>query len=529
MVIRLGRGRMVVAMVAAGAVLAAGAPAAESAPLFVVEGGGWGDGVGMGQWGAEGYALHGWRCPQIVAHYYPHTTLSRIKPARVRVLLAVDQRQVTIGSREPFLLIDARGRKVHVPPRVLRFGSRLRYAGRRLVPPLRVEAGAAVLNLAGKGYGGMLTVLPRGRGLEVVNSLPLERYLRGVVAAEMPKGWRLAAYEAQAVVARSYALARLGRRGAFDLYADTRDQVYRGIAAERASTNKAVGDTRGQILTYAGRPILAYYNASTGGRTDTGHAIVPGRAAVPYLVSVADPYDTLSPLHHWRVALDLGRLERMFGFSVLDLRVRHDAEGYADAVALIGTNQSKTINGLEFRQMLGLRSRHFSIAAISLDPPPLSAAYRQPLTLHGFIRGLSGASLQQLTPSGSWRLIAKLHGHTNGRFSLTVHARTNTAYRLAVQQLAGPSAAVRVKPQLRFKTSGDILSGTVTPALPLQIERNTNGRWRHACAPRHRTLRLLPHKTRPRAIPHQREPKQIPRIDYQRAGHDQPVTRRQTG
>jgi SpoIID/LytB domain protein len=298
-----------------------------------------------------------------------------------------------------------------------------------------------------------------------------------VVPAEMPKGWLPAAYEAQAVVARSYALARLGGRGRFDLYADTRDQVYGGIAAERASTNEAVGDTSGRVLTHAGRPILAYYSSSTGGRTDSGQPAFPGRAAAPYLVSVADPYDTLSPLHRWRVPVDLGPLERTYGFSVLDLRVHPDAADYAATVTLIGAHQSKTINGRQFSRALGLRSRRFSIAAVSLDPPPLRVAYQQPLTLHGFIRGLSGVSLQQQTASESWRLIAKLHSDANGRFNLTVHARTNTAYRLAAQQLAGPPAAVQVRPQLKLKTDGDILTGTVNPALPLQIERNTNGHW----------------------------------------------------
>ena len=432
----------------------------------------------MGQWGAEGYALHGWRYPRIVEHYYPHTTLARVKVARVRVLLAVDERQLVVGSREPFLLIDAHGRRVHVSARALRFGPRLRFRGRRLIPPLRVEAGGAVLSLAGKGYRGMLTLVPRERGLEVVNTLPLERYLRGVVPAEMPKGWQSAAYEAQAVVARSYALARLGGRGVFDLYPDARDQVYGGIAAERVSTNQAVGDTSGLFLAYAGHPILAHYNSSTGGRTDTAQAAFPGRVAVPYLVSVADPYDTISPLHRWRLPLDLSRLERTFGFSVLDLIVHHDAADYAATVTLIGAHQSKTINGRQFSRALGLRSRRFSIAAISLDPPPPRAAYQQPLTLHGFIRALSGVSLQQLTPSGRWRLIAKLHSNANGRFNLTVHARTSTAYRLAAQQLAGPPTPVQVRPQLKLKTEGNILSGTVTPALPLQIERNTNGHWR---------------------------------------------------
>ena len=184
---------MLVALAAAAAAVAVCVPVAEAGTLFVVEGGGWGDGVGMGQWGAEGYALHGWRYRRIVEHYFPHATLARVKAATVRVLLAVDERQVVVGSREPFLLIDARGRRMNVSARTLRFGPRLRFAARRLVPPLRVEAGGAVLSLAGKGYRGTLTLRPHAGGFEVVNTLPLERYLRGVVPAEMPKGWLPAA------------------------------------------------------------------------------------------------------------------------------------------------------------------------------------------------------------------------------------------------------------------------------------------------------------------------------------------------
>src|SRR5262249_11630199 len=93
--------------------------------LFLIQGRGGGNGVGMSQWGAEGYATHGWTYPRILAHYYPHTTLARLPTQTVRVLLAAAAPQVAVGSSAPFELVDAHGRTVHVRAGILRFTSRL--------------------------------------------------------------------------------------------------------------------------------------------------------------------------------------------------------------------------------------------------------------------------------------------------------------------------------------------------------------------------------------------------------------------
>src|SRR5207248_4447923 len=94
---------------------------------------------------------------------------------------------------------------------------RLLLGKHRLVPPVTIQPGAQPLTLAGTGYRGSFTLLRTGDRLSVVNTLPLERYLRGVVAVEMPHGWAPQAYQAQAVAARSYALATLNPSAAFDL------------------------------------------------------------------------------------------------------------------------------------------------------------------------------------------------------------------------------------------------------------------------------------------------------------------------
>src|SRR5215471_830990 len=95
---------------------------AQGAELVIVSGGGSGNGVGMSQWGAEGYAVHGWDYRQILAHYYPHTTLTHVPDVPIRVLVLDGRPNVTLSSASPFLLVDHRGLHVHVRAGTIRLG-----------------------------------------------------------------------------------------------------------------------------------------------------------------------------------------------------------------------------------------------------------------------------------------------------------------------------------------------------------------------------------------------------------------------
>jgi stage II sporulation protein D len=160
-----------------------------------------------------------------------------------------------------------------------------------------------------RSYRGQLDVLREGAGVTLVNRLSLEEYLQGVVSAEMGRR-SLAereALRAQAIVSRTYALRNMGRRRAqgFDLFASVSDQVYGGVSAETPEGTEAVAATRGQVLTYAGAPIDAFFYSTCGGRTATGTEAF--RAADrPYLRSVADvapdgtAYCSISPRFRWR-------------------------------------------------------------------------------------------------------------------------------------------------------------------------------------------------------------------------------------
>jgi stage II sporulation protein D len=462
---------------AAGASLALPA-AALGGSLFLIDGGGWGNGVGLSQWGAEGYARHGWDYRRILAHYYPGTTLATVKPGAVRVLLAGGRPRVAVGSTAPFALVDARGRRVHVPARELRFTAQLRLGRRALVPPVSIVAGAQPLTLDGRAYRGSLVLERAGTTLSAINIVPLERYLRGVVPSEMPEHWHAQAYQAQAVAARSYALACLNPGASFDLYADARDQVYGGIAAEQPQTNGAVGTTAGRVLTYGGHVITAYYGSSSGGRTAAVQDVLPTRAAEPYLVPVRDPFDSIAPLHRWRVTASSESLSRHFRLPVSDVRLEHNGSGRVSRALLVGGHGQKALSGRELAHALGLRSTLFSIRVVSLEPAPAHATYAEPVLLQGFVRGIGGVVVQERQPNDGWRQVRRVVAHPDGRFEAVVRPRFTTTYRLAVDGVAGPSVQIEVVRRIAVHADGTTLAGHVVPAAPVRVERLTGSGWR---------------------------------------------------
>lgn len=135
-------------------------------------------------------------------------------------------------------------------------------------------------------YRGAIVVYNINKKLIVINDVPLEEYLLGVVPSEMPSKWNIEAHKAQAIAARSYAIANLGKRkhSGYDLKDTPEDQAYGGATAESLQTTRAVLETKGIVLTYNGKVIPAYYHASSGGHT-VGSGAVWARD-LPYLKPV---------------------------------------------------------------------------------------------------------------------------------------------------------------------------------------------------------------------------------------------------
>lgn len=400
----------------------------------------------MSQYGARGYAEAGWGYRRILAHYYRGTEL-KVVPARpVRVLLLEGKAAVKIGSTKPFRVVDARGKVRRFTPRTLALAAG-KIAAARL--PLRYEPGAAPLVVDGNAYRGTLIVHRKAGKLTVVNRLPLDRYLRGVVPWEMPDDWHPEALRAQAVVARSYALATLKPGTVFDLYADTRSQVYGGVQAEAASTNLAIGSTAGRALLWNGRVATTFYHSTSGGRTVSVAEAWPRAAPVPYLVSVADPHDSLSKHHRWGpVRLSPAAVGRKLGIrAVRDLVAARGASGRVTAVKLKERAGTRTMLSQDFRRALDLRSTWFSIRVLNLEQPAarsLAAAHR-PVVLRGFVRGLAKVRLEQQVAGGAWTTVKPIRTRPNGRFTVAVEPGRTTRYRLATPSGAGAALTVKAR------------------------------------------------------------------------------------
>jgi SpoIID/LytB domain protein len=235
------------------------------------------------------------------------------------------------------------------------------------------EHGASYEQILAHYYTGTtLGQAPAGRTVKVlvgsrVKTLPLETYVRGVVAAEMPSSWPLAALETQAVASRTYALTSDAGGQKFDVYADTRSQMYEGPAAETASSNAAIADTAGQIVTYEGKPVTTYFFASSGGMTESIQNSFLGATPEPWLIGVADPYDQ-GPLHTWKVTLSFAtvtsRLRGLLKGSFRGIEVlKRGVSPRIVSAYIVGSRGRTLTSGPELAARLGLDStwEYFSV------------------------------------------------------------------------------------------------------------------------------------------------------------------------
>lgn len=215
----------------------------------------------------------------------------------------------------------------------------------------------------------VVRVLVHGR----VRRVGLEQYVRGVVAAEMPADWPMAALEAQAVASRTYALTAHAS-AKFDVYADTRSQMYLGRAAETERTNAAVAATAGQVVTYGGKPAITYFFASSGGRTESVQNAFPGTQAQPWLVGVEDPYDA-GPWHRWRVTMSWHEAGmRLKGLTKGALEgievVRRGSSPRIVQAYVVGSGGRTAVSGAQLAQRLGLYDTwaYFSVSGAKGAP-----------------------------------------------------------------------------------------------------------------------------------------------------------------
>jgi stage II sporulation protein D len=466
------------------------APAGSGA-LFVFTGHGWGHGVGMSQYGAYGYAQHGWTYPKILAHYYPGTKLGRTATTSIRVLLADRQKTVKISSTVPFTVTDGSGTAHTLAAGTFSVGTGLRLpvdggALQSLTAPLTFSPGAGGSLTLGHAYRGQILVDVVDGKLRAINIVPLEQYLYGVVPAEMPASWLPNALAAQAIASRSYALATRQLAAPFDVYSDTRSQMYLGIGAEQPSTTAAVTATAGQVLLYKGAVATTVFFSTSGGETSSS-ADAWGGKPTPYLVSVPDPYDVISPFHDWGpvpvTAQTLAKALHVVG-TVADVTTTLNLSGRVSQLDLTTLTPTSTfpllstVGANTVQGALGLRSTWFDVGVLSLSPPipSLPVLYGSTVQLSGVIRGVGGVSLEQRPSSATWQPLGPVVTQADGTVQLTETPTITTDYRLATTQAAAAYVRIKVMPVVTLTTPAapTMLQGTITPALagaPVQIQQ----------------------------------------------------------
>jgi len=358
----LARGALALAALASLAGFAT-APANASVS-WVVHGRGFGHGVGMSAYGAYGYALHGKSYQFILGHYFTGTTIGALPgPRVVRVLLDIAGGDVGFSAATSACgeaLDPSRGYQAHRSGNTVVLRSS---AGRPLAncgPKLRA-AGQGKIAIAGLGtYRGALETVPTesdAGALNVVNALAVDQYVKGVIPNESPPSWPAEELKAQAVASRSFALtAGVGGNG-FDLYADTRSQVYKGLESEYSTSNAAATATRGQVVMYGGKVAETLFSACSGGHTESIQNVFGG-TAIPYLQGVPDPYDGECPLHTWTLKFSGPEINSRLGAYLKGklkqvVVVKTGASPRIIEAKLVGTGGVSTVTGEQLEVALG--------------------------------------------------------------------------------------------------------------------------------------------------------------------------------
>lgn len=240
-----------------------------------------------------------------------------------------------------------------------------------MVVPKNDKSGNQVVVVNGKLYRGAIWLKPGAQdassdsnGITAINIIDLEDYLLSVLPSEMPSSWPLEALKAQAVAARSYAIANIGKhsKDGYDLRATIDDQVYMGVSSENPNSNRAVAETEGLILKHQGKPVSAFFHSTSGGSTEVAEHVW-GRP-VPYLRMVPD-YDDMSPHFAWNKKVKVDELAHAVGgdlgqLTTFSIVSRTPSNRVKEAV-LAGSNGSKNISGETLRKIFKLPSTNFNI------------------------------------------------------------------------------------------------------------------------------------------------------------------------
>ncbi len=363
-----------------------------SSRKIVVTGHGYGHGIGMSQYGAQGAAKEGVKYTSILAHYYPGTELGS-RSGNIRVLISQDTtdsvvvagrtglvfRNVTTGKTLPlpttvggetvtrWQIVQLTSDKKRSTLQYKTDGGYKSFKATRWEGHGQFEGPTSIAlimpdNSAVPYRGAIRSAVPSSGSTSrnTVNVLSIDNYVRGVIAAEMPSSWMPEALKAQAVAARTYGVRSITSSGYYDICSTTACQVYGGAGRETANTDAATAATSGKILQYDGKPAFTQFSSSSGGYSAQG--------SQPYLKAVNDPWDGWSgnANHLWRQTVSASTIEKAYPsvgtlkkLAVTKRNGHGDWGGRVTTISLVGSAKTVTISGDSARWALGLKSNWF--------------------------------------------------------------------------------------------------------------------------------------------------------------------------
>ncbi|MEJ8554865.1 SpoIID/LytB domain-containing protein [Tepidibacter sp. Z1-5] len=226
-----------------------------------------------------------------------------------------------------------------------------------------------IMTIKGKKYRGS-AVFKRSdnNNMTVINRVNLNEYLYGVVPREMSGGWPIEALKAQAIAARNYAIMNMGKykKYGFDLTDDTFSQVYGGYSSEHPNSNRAVDETRGQIMVCDGRVVSALYHSNSGGKTEDSENVWGNK--VSYLKGVEDQYSLGYPHDNWSVNMTKDDIQKKLLENKVDIGIITDVKieelsknDRVIKIKFIGTEGEKEYTKDSTRTILGLKSNYYDI------------------------------------------------------------------------------------------------------------------------------------------------------------------------
>jgi SpoIID/LytB domain protein len=225
--------------------------------------------------------------------------------------------------------------------------------------------------------------------------------------------------------------------------------------------------TKGQVLLYDGEVATTYFYSTSGGRTES--SLDWNGTPLPYLVSVPDPYDAISPYHDWGpVPVTAAAIAKALKLTspIVDATTVPNQAGRVAKLNVVTPPATVAVSAAALRAAIGLRSTWFSIGVISLTAPAPSApvAYGSPLTLFGLVRGVAGTvTLEERPNGGTWEAVGPVGA---GTLKLTQRPTITTDYRLATPTAAGAFVRVRVAPNVSLTTfTATEVAGSEQPVL----------------------------------------------------------------